>query len=223
MFAAFSFGVCLFAAFWDLQCNSLSYMFWDLHPFPFCLCFSHLYLLCHQGPPYITILPSTQRTQSRFLLLHPSRDPCSIAQCKFNSLPLFLFAHFSSSSQETHTHINTHLGVQAQCSSTAAEKPQLQHCYCCFSWWRLHCQRKMLLVSTCCVYKTKGEKESQPVCVWQWPCSVSALSCGFITQSHTRTLQKGFTEKSLSALPQNTQKNVYVLKKMFMRTQGQPL
>lgn len=37
------------------------------------------------------------------LAVAPSRDTCSVAQCKFNSLPLFLFDHFSSGPL-THTH-----------------------------------------------------------------------------------------------------------------------
>lgn len=152
---------------------------------------------------------------SQFLQLHPSREPCRIAQCKLYSLPLSLFAHFSSALQKTqtcklthtHTHTQTLLHRDALVSILLYCCRKKQHyCYYCCCSLGMHCQQKMLLLSTCCVHKTRAAKERLPVCVIvcvQWPCAVSALSCGFITQSHIRTLKKGFNEKSLSCLPQN--------------------
>lgn len=67
--------------------------------------------------------------------------------------------------------------------------------------WNCICEQK---TSYCCANKG-GDDKGVCVCVClcfcmlvHWPCCVSALSYGFITQSHTRTFWKGSTEKSAS-------------------------
>lgn len=106
---------------------------------------------------------------SQFLQFHPSREPCRIAQCKLYSLPLSLFAHFSSALQKTqtckHTHTQTLLHRDALVSILlyCCRKKQHYCYYCCCRWGCTVSRKCYCFLHAVCI--KQGQQKKGSLCV----------------------------------------------------------
>lgn len=128
--------------------------------------------------------------------LHLSRDTCRIARCKLYSLPLSLFAHFSSvlrTHMRPHVHTDTHIhkGVPGSVLN-----------YCCRK-----ARAIVVVVTSCtvsgkcdwflravCIRHSKEGKGREPVCVLGCVCAMALLCLNPVMWIHNPIPHKNFVE-----------------------------
>lgn len=142
---------------------------------------------------------------SQFLQLHPSREPCRIAQCKLYSLPLSLFAHFSSALQKTqtckHTHTHRHFYTEmhgSPFSSTAAERNSTIVIIVVVVWGCTVSRKCYCFLHAVCI--KQGTTRKAP-CVCHCVCSVALLRLSTVMWIHNPISHKNFEERLQWEIP----------------------